>query len=63
MNVTEALRTTTPLVNQVLTTWLVESYVYVRLNDEQRQEFGIKQPKGIGYGIGLAFGIFAMQGK
>ena len=63
MNVIETLRTTTPLVNQVLLNWLTESYIYVRLNDEQRQEFGLKQPKGIGYGIGLAFAVFAMQGK
>jgi hypothetical protein len=59
----ETLRTTTPLVNQVLLTWLVKSYVYVRLNDEERQAFNIGKPQGIGYGIGLAFALFAMQGN
>ncbi|KAJ7290727.1 multidrug resistance-associated ABC transporter [Mycena rebaudengoi] len=59
--IAETLRTTTPLVNQVLLTWLVKSYVYVRLNDEERQAFNIGKPQGIGYGIGLAFALFAMQ--
>ncbi|KAF8217563.1 multidrug resistance-associated ABC transporter [Mycena galopus ATCC 62051] len=57
----ETLRTTTPLVNQVLLTWLVKSYVYVRLTDEERQAFNLDKPQGIGYGVGLAFALFAMQ--
>ncbi|KAJ7224699.1 multidrug resistance-associated ABC transporter, partial [Mycena pura] len=57
----ETLRTTTPLVNQLLLNWLVSSYVYVRLNDEERQELNIGKPQGIGYGIGLAFAVFVMQ--
>ncbi|KAI0826665.1 multidrug resistance-associated ABC transporter [Trametes gibbosa] len=57
----DTLNTTTPLVNQVLLTWLTQSYVYHRANDEQRAALGLQQPKGIGYGIGLAFAIFAMQ--
>jgi hypothetical protein len=59
----EALRTTAPLVNQILLTWLVDSYVYVRLTDEERQAFNIGKPRDIGYGIGLAFAVFAMQGS
>jgi hypothetical protein len=59
----ETLRTTTPLVNQILLTWLVNSYIYVRLTDEERQAFNIGKPQGIGYGIGLAFALFAMQGS
>ncbi|KAJ6528504.1 multidrug resistance-associated ABC transporter [Mycena capillaripes] len=59
--IAETMRTTTPLVNQVLLTWLVNSYVYGRLTDEERQAFDIGKPQGIGYGIGLAFALFAMQ--
>ncbi|KAJ7890947.1 multidrug resistance-associated ABC transporter [Mycena olivaceomarginata] len=59
--IAEALRTTAPLVNQILLTWLVDSYVYVRLTDEERQAFNIGKPRDIGYGIGLAFAVFAMQ--
>ncbi|KAF7343004.1 Oligomycin resistance ATP-dependent permease YOR1 [Mycena venus] len=59
--IAETLRTTTPLVNQVLLNWLVKSYVYVRLTDEERQAFNLGKPQGIGYGIGLAFALFAMQ--
>ncbi|KAJ7893786.1 multidrug resistance-associated ABC transporter [Mycena leptocephala] len=61
--IAETLRTTTPLVNQILLTWLVNSYIYVRLTDEERQAFNIGKPQGIGYGIGLAFALFAMQGS
>ncbi|KAH9849408.1 multidrug resistance-associated ABC transporter [Lenzites betulinus] len=57
----DTLNTTTPLVNQVLLTWLTQSYVYHRASEEERAALGLQQPKGIGYGIGLAFAIFAMQ--
>ncbi|KAJ7714243.1 multidrug resistance-associated ABC transporter [Mycena maculata] len=59
--IAETLRMTTPLVNQVLLTWLVNSYVYVRLTDEEQQAFNVGKPQGIEYGIGLAFALFAMQ--
>lgn len=57
----DTLNTTTPLVNQVLLNWLVQSFVYHRLPEEQRAS--LTQPRGIGFGIGLAFAIFAMQGE
>ncbi|KAI0371903.1 multidrug resistance-associated ABC transporter [Pilatotrama ljubarskyi] len=57
----DTLNTTTPLVNQVLLTWLTKSYVYFRASEEQREAFGLSKPQGIGYGIGLAFAIFSMQ--
>ncbi|KAI0635122.1 multidrug resistance-associated ABC transporter [Trametes polyzona] len=57
----DTLNTTTPLVNQVLLTWLTQSYAYHRTSDAQREAFGLQKPRGIGYGIGLAFAIFAMQ--
>ena len=61
MYATDTLNTTTPLVNQVLLTWLTVSYAYVRTTDEERAALGLQQPQGIGYGIGLAFAIFGMQ--
>lgn len=57
----ETLRTTTPLVNKVLLTWLVQSYAYHRVPAAQRQELGLTAPRGIGFGIGLAFAVFSMQ--
>ncbi|KAI1798260.1 multidrug resistance-associated ABC transporter [Ganoderma leucocontextum] len=59
--VSDTLNTTTPLVNQVLLTWLTNSYIYFRASDEERSTLGLQKPQGIGYGIGLAFAIFAMQ--
>ncbi|KAH6879600.1 cadmium ion transporter [Coprinopsis sp. MPI-PUGE-AT-0042] len=59
----ETLKTTTPLLSKVLLTWLVESYAYGRLTEAERLAVGLGTPQGIGYGIGVAFGIFAMQGK
>ncbi|KAJ7054729.1 multidrug resistance-associated ABC transporter [Mycena amicta] len=56
----DTLRTTSPLVNKVLLTWLVESYVYHRATDEEKALFP-KPPRGIGYGIGLGIALFAMQ--
>ncbi|KAE9399630.1 multidrug resistance-associated ABC transporter [Gymnopus androsaceus JB14] len=49
--VSDTLKTTTPLVNKVILTWLEDS-----------AELGItSRPQGIGYGIGLAFALFIMQ--
>ncbi|TFK67200.1 multidrug resistance-associated ABC transporter [Pluteus cervinus] len=57
----DTLKTTTPLVSKVLLTWLSESYLYYRTPEELRDQLPIGKPRGIGYGIGLAFAIFAMQ--
>ncbi|KAJ3506143.1 hypothetical protein NLJ89_g7032 [Agrocybe chaxingu] len=60
----DTLRTTTPLLNRVLLTWLTESYTYARLTDTQRAQAttaGLTAPRGIGYGIGLAVTLFIMQ--
>ena len=56
----DTLKTTTPLVTRVLLNWVTDSYVYHRLPEAARAERSA--PQGIGYGIGLAFAIFAMQG-
>ncbi|KAF7297335.1 Multidrug resistance-associated ABC transporter protein [Mycena indigotica] len=58
--IADTLRTTSPLVNKALLTWLAESYVYHRATDEQKALFP-KPPRGIGYGIGLGIVLFAMQ--
>ncbi|KAK1229440.1 hypothetical protein PQX77_007488 [Marasmius sp. AFHP31] len=55
----ETLNTTTPLVSRVLLAWLQQSYRYYHATDAERA--AIPPPRGIGYGIGLAFAIFAMQ--
>ncbi|KAG5645383.1 hypothetical protein DXG03_006336 [Asterophora parasitica] len=57
----DTLKTTTPLLTKVLLAWLTDSYIYHRLSDAQKASGEIKQPQGIGYGIGLAVGLFAMQ--
>ncbi|KAJ7589468.1 multidrug resistance-associated ABC transporter [Mycena floridula] len=55
----DTLNTTAPLVNKVLLTWLVESYQYYHIPEEARAS--LPAPRGIGYGIGLAFALFSMQ--
>ncbi|KAL0958947.1 hypothetical protein HGRIS_014261 [Hohenbuehelia grisea] len=55
----ETLKTTAPLVTKVLLTWLAESFIYNR-SPSAVQDL-LPKPKGVGYGIGLAFAFFAMQ--
>jgi hypothetical protein len=62
LSCTDTLQTTTPLVNKIILTWLTDTYIYYRLTDEQKAAGDFKQPRGIGYGIGLAFALFVMQG-
>lgn len=57
----DTLKTTTPLLNKVLLTWLTNSYLWYRTKPEDRAGLGISQPQGIGYGIGLGFALFVMQ--
>lgn len=61
--VVDTLKTTSPLVNKVLLTWLTESYFFYRATDAERAALNLTQPRGIGYGIGLAFALFVMQGE
>ncbi|KAH6909905.1 ATP-dependent bile acid permease [Coprinopsis sp. MPI-PUGE-AT-0042] len=55
----DTLKTTTPLVTRVMLNWVTESYVYHRLSEAERE--GQPAPRGIGFGVGLAFALFAMQ--
>ncbi|KAI0746725.1 multidrug resistance-associated ABC transporter [Daedaleopsis nitida] len=57
----DTLNTTTPLINQLLLSWLTSSYIYFRASEEQRAALGLQEPQGIGYGIGLGFAVFVMQ--
>lgn len=57
----DTLKTTTPLLTKVILTWLTNSYVYHRLSDEEKASGQLRKPQGIGYGIGLAVALFAMQ--
>ena len=57
---TDTMKTTTPLLNKVILDWLAESYLYGKLSDTERT--AVPKPRGIGYGIGLAFALFVMQG-
>jgi ATP-binding cassette subfamily C (CFTR/MRP) protein 1 len=62
MFTTDTLKTTSPLLSKVFLAWLTEAYIYHRLPDEVKASGQVKQPLAIGYGIGLAFALFAMQG-
>lgn len=52
------LDVTSPLVTRVLLNWVTESYIYARLPEELRAT--VPAPPGVGYGVGVAFGLFAM---
>ncbi|KAF7321107.1 Multidrug resistance-associated ABC transporter protein [Mycena chlorophos] len=56
----DTLRTTSPLVNKALLSWLVQAYYFSRATTPEEQE-ALGKPRGIGYGIGLAVLLFAMQ--
>jgi ATP-binding cassette subfamily C (CFTR/MRP) protein 1 len=56
--VSNSLKTTAPLVNKALLTWLEVAYAYYNLDPARRG--GLEKPRGIGYGIGLTFVLFAM---
>lgn len=58
----DTLKTTTPLLNKVLLTWLTDSFIYYKLGSAAAAAAGIVRPQGIGYGVGLAFALFVMQG-
>ncbi|KAI5832858.1 P-loop containing nucleoside triphosphate hydrolase protein [Schizophyllum commune Tattone D] len=58
----DTLRTTSPLIQKVMLGWLAEAYLFDHLDADGRSTyFPNGAPRGIGYGIGLAFALFAMQ--
>lgn len=63
----DTLQTTSPLISKALLTWLTASFTFHQLTPADRAALAaagqpIAQPRGIGYGIGLAIALFAMQG-
>lgn len=55
-----------PLVVKVFLTWLIEVYVYHSLSSSDQTlaaAAGFEKPRGVGFGVGLAFIIFGMQGS
>ena len=62
----DTLNTTTPLLTEVLLTWLTDSFAYFKLTDAERAAAaarGLLKPQGLGHGIGLGFALFIMQGE
>ena len=62
----DTLNTTTPLVTEILLKWLAYSFAYFKLTDAEQAAAaaqGFSKPQGVGYGIGLGFAIFIMQGE
>lgn len=62
----DTLQTTSPLISKALLTWLTEAFAFHQLTAAERDALAaagqpITQPRGIGYGIGLAIALFAMQ--
>lgn len=61
--IADTLKTTTPLLNKILLAWLTNSYAYYKFGAAAAAAEGITKPQGIGYGIGLGFALFVMQGN
>jgi ATP-binding cassette subfamily C (CFTR/MRP) protein 1 len=57
--ISDTLKTTSPLVNKQLLAWLSASYAWRQAGPGGRA--GLEEPRSIGYGIGMAFVLFAMQ--
>ena len=49
-------------MTKVILAWLTDSFTYFHATEAERAELGLKKPRGIGYGIGLAIALFVMQG-
>ncbi|KAJ7607493.1 multidrug resistance-associated ABC transporter [Roridomyces roridus] len=59
--VADTLQTTTPLLTKVMLDWLTDSYIFHHASEEERASELLAKPRGIGYGVGLACALFAMQ--
>ena len=58
----DTLRATTPLIAKAFLTWLVNVYAYHHFDGSGNPASPPNKPQGVGYGIGLALALFAMQG-
>lgn len=54
----DILRATTPLIAKAFLAWLVNVYAYQHFDGSGNSD----KPQRVGYGIGLALALFAMQG-
>jgi ATP-binding cassette subfamily C (CFTR/MRP) protein 1 len=61
--VIDTLKSMSPLLNRIILAWLTQCYTYHGLSDEEKSTHGVVEPRGIAYGIGLAIGLFSMQGE
>ena len=62
----DTLNTTTPLLTEVLLTWLTDSLAYFKLTNAEQTAAaaqGLSKPQGLGHGFGLGFALFIMQGE
>lgn len=59
----DILRATTPLIAKTFLAWLVNVYAYQHFDSSGNLVSPPDKPQGIGYGIGLALALFAMQGR
>lgn len=57
----DTLKTASPLVSKELLVWLSASYTWHAARADPGAREGMDEPRGIGYGIGLAFALFAVQ--
>ena len=60
--VLDTLRATTPIIAKVFLTWLVNVYTFHHFDGSGNPASPPDKPQGVGFGIGLALALFAMQG-
>ncbi|KAF9466027.1 multidrug resistance-associated ABC transporter [Collybia nuda] len=58
----DVLKAMSPLLNKAFLTWLTQCFSYHVLSDAQRSSPNNVEPRVVAYGIGLAIGLFALQG-
>lgn len=52
-------------MNKVFLTWLTDRYSWHLLSPQEKagaSSLGLNEPRGVGYGVGVALGLVAMQG-
>jgi len=61
MLTSDALKLTSPLVTRLIIEQLILAYTYHQAEASGTSLDGLEQPRSVGYGIGLAAGLFAME--
>ncbi|KZW02976.1 multidrug resistance-associated ABC transporter [Exidia glandulosa HHB12029] len=57
----DTLNTTTPLVSKLIIAYITTAYIAHKAGPQAVEAGLVEAPRSVGYGIGLAFAIFAMQ--